>query len=63
MLWLYLKICDWDWIFGRAVKVISSLGVRSLWVEQMKQAKDLGNLEILQFIGKGNTEYNNKLLK
>ena len=25
----YLKIRDWDWIFGRAVKAISSLGVRS----------------------------------
>ena len=25
----YLKIWDWDWIFGRAVKTISSLGVRS----------------------------------
>ena len=23
-----LKILDWDWIFGRAVKTISSLGVR-----------------------------------
>ena len=29
MLWPYLKIWDWDWIFGRAVKAISSLGVRS----------------------------------
>ena len=27
----YLKIWDWDWIFGRAVKVISSLGVSSPW--------------------------------
>jgi hypothetical protein len=27
----YLKIWDWDLIFGRAVKVISSLGVRSPW--------------------------------
>ena len=25
----YLKICDWDLIFGRAVKAFSSLGVRS----------------------------------
>ena len=25
----YLKNWDWDWIFGRAVKAISSLGVRS----------------------------------
>jgi hypothetical protein len=29
MLWPYLKIWDWDWIFGRAVKAIFSLGVRS----------------------------------
>ena len=28
-IWPYLKIWDWDWIFGRIVKVISSLGVRS----------------------------------
>ena len=27
----HLKIWDWDWIFGRAVKTISSLGVRSPW--------------------------------
>ena len=26
---LYLKICDWELIFGRAVKAISSPGVRS----------------------------------
>ena len=32
MLWPYLKIWDWDWIFGHAVKAISSLGVHSLWV-------------------------------
>ena len=29
MLRPYLKIWDWDLIFGRAVKVISSLDVRS----------------------------------
>ena len=29
MLRPYLNIWDWDWIFGRAVKAISSLGVRS----------------------------------
>ena len=29
MLWPYLKIWDCDWIFGHAVKAISSLGVRS----------------------------------
>ena len=28
MLRPYLKIWDWDWIFGHAVKAISSLGVR-----------------------------------
>ena len=27
MLRVYLKIWDWDWIFGREVKAISSLGV------------------------------------
>jgi hypothetical protein len=31
MLWPYLKIWDWDLIFGRAVKAISSLGVCSPW--------------------------------
>ena len=30
MLRPYLKIWDWEWIFGRAVKVISSPGIRSL---------------------------------
>ena len=29
MLWLYLKIWEWEWIFGYAVKAISSLGVHS----------------------------------
>ena len=29
MLWLYLKIWEWDWIFGLAVKTISPPGVRS----------------------------------
>ena len=31
MLRLYLKIWEWDLIFGRAVKAISSPGVRSPW--------------------------------
>ena len=31
MLRPYLKIWDWDLIYGRAVKAISSLGVRSRW--------------------------------
>ena len=29
MLWLYLKIWEWEWIFGSAMQAISSLGVRS----------------------------------
>ena len=29
MLRPYLKIYEWEWIFGRAVKAISSMGVRS----------------------------------
>ena len=32
MLRPYLKIWDWDLIFGRAVKAFSSPGVRSPWV-------------------------------
>ena len=31
MLWPYLKIWEWEWIFGRAVKAISCLGVSSPW--------------------------------
>ena len=31
---LYLKIWDWDWILGRAVMAIPSLGVRSPWFEE-----------------------------
>ena len=27
----YLKIWEWEWIFGRAVQAVSSLGVRSPW--------------------------------
>ena len=34
MLRPYLKIWDWNWIFGRAVKAISSLGVRSPWFSE-----------------------------
>ena len=30
-LWPYLKIWEWEWIFGRAVKAISSPCVRSPW--------------------------------
>ena len=32
MLQPYLRIWDWDLIFGRAVKAISSPGVRSPWI-------------------------------
>ena len=31
ILWPYLKIWEWEWIFGHAVKAISSLGIRSPW--------------------------------
>ena len=30
MLWPYLKIWEWDLIFGRALKAISSLGIPTL---------------------------------
>ena len=33
MLPRYLKIWEWAWIFGRAVKAIASLGVRSPWLK------------------------------
>ena len=36
MLRPYLKIWEWEWIFGRAVKATSSLGVRSPWVGSNK---------------------------
>ena len=36
MLRLYKKFWDWDLIFGRAVKAISSPGVRSPWVIDTK---------------------------
>ena len=35
----YLKIWEWEWIFGRAVKAISSLGVRSPWVGSWLQSE------------------------
>ena len=41
----YLKIWEWEWIFGRAVKAISSLGVRSPWF----CLTNLLNLVILSF--------------
>ena len=37
MLRPYLTIWEWEWIFGRAVKAFSSLGVRSPWVQTSKQ--------------------------
>jgi hypothetical protein len=36
MLGPYLKIWDWDLIFGRTVKAVSSLGVRSLWTDTFR---------------------------
>ena len=33
MLRPYLKIWEWEWILGRAVKTISSPGVRSQWAK------------------------------
>ena len=36
MLRPYLKIWEWEWIFGRSVKAISSLGVRSPWYNATK---------------------------
>ena len=41
MLRPYLKIWEWEWIFGRAVKAISSLGVRRPWSEQFWLTKYL----------------------
>ena len=38
MLRPYLKIWDWDLIFGHAVKAISSQGVRSPWFGQKQTA-------------------------
>ena len=38
MLRLYLKNWEWEWIFGRAVKAISSLGsIRSSWYVMLKK--------------------------
>ena len=45
MLRPYLKIWDWDWIFGRAaVKAISSLGVRSPCVVPCPQLPSMSTL-------------------
>ena len=41
MLRPYLKIWEWEWIFGRAVKAISSLGVRSPWIHARMENNNL----------------------
>ena len=41
MLRPYLKIWEREWIFGSAVKAISSLGVRSPWVSTKNNNKQL----------------------
>ena len=41
MLRPYLKIWDWDLIFGLAVKAISSLGVRSPWLQSFGFLSDI----------------------
>ena len=41
MLRPYLKIWDWDWIFGRAVKAIFSLSVRSPWPGRWRQRRKI----------------------
>jgi hypothetical protein len=40
MLRPYLKIWDWDLIFGRAVKAIFSPGVRSPWDQPSSTVSD-----------------------
>ena len=46
----YLKIWDWDWIFGHAVKTISPLGVRSLRPGVIIGAISLRSIIITAFI-------------
>ena len=43
MLRPYLKIWDWDWIFGRAVRAISSLGVHSPCSKLCRMSNDVTN--------------------
>ena len=43
MLWPYLKIWEPEWIFGRAVKAISSLSVRVRECNQCNDGKLSGN--------------------
>ena len=45
MLRPYLNIWDWDWIFGRSVKAISSLGVRSPCYKRSHSSWPLSNLK------------------
>ena len=40
MLRPYLRIWEWEWILGRAVKAISSLGVRSPWSGQGRSGEN-----------------------
>ena len=42
MLRSYLKIWDWDLIFGRAVNAISSPGVRSPWKRVIQVQREKG---------------------
>ena len=36
MLWPYLKIWEWEWVFGRSMKDISTLGVYIVrWMKQL----------------------------
>jgi hypothetical protein len=49
MLRPYLKIWQWEWIFGRAVKAISSLCVRSPW-SKPKVGNTNGNRGLLDSI-------------
>ena len=39
MLWQYLKFLEWELIFDRAVKGISSPGVRSPWCVKCKKSR------------------------
>ena len=40
----YLKIWEWEWIFGRAVKAIFSLGVRSPWFKLLASSRSYHGL-------------------
>ena len=47
MLWPYLKIWEWEWIFSRAVKAISSQGVRSSWLKPKCNFCDSVNISFI----------------